>query len=145
MHEVSGVSGVFDYAGLNRNSRHRPRSYCLPCITKTSASGLHLFEAEYPPRLYLCLRFAGSLAVAAQDSRPSGSLVLTRKASSSSASCRFSPAHCKVDFQHSAFSETINAPHQLPIQTWPADDRRGIECVLLSTAQREPPAVGGQK
>ena len=92
-----GVPGVFDYAGLNRNSRYRPRSCCLPRITKTSASGLHLFGAEYPPRLYLCLRFAGSLAVAAQDSRPSGSLVLTRKASSSSASCRFSPAHCNRD------------------------------------------------
>src|SRR4029077_3958480 len=29
----------------------------------------------------------------AQDSRPSGSLLLSRKALSSSASCRFSPAH----------------------------------------------------
>src|SRR5947207_11943505 len=46
-----GVSGVFDYAGLNRSSRYRACSCCLPCITKTSASGLHLFGAEYPPRL----------------------------------------------------------------------------------------------
>src|SRR5450756_895988 len=46
-----GVSGVFDYAGLNRNSRYRPCSCCLPRITKTSASGLHLFGAEYPPHL----------------------------------------------------------------------------------------------
>lgn len=44
-----------------------------------------------PPILYL--RFAGSLAVAAQDSRPSGSLLLSCKALSSSTSCRFSPAH----------------------------------------------------
>jgi hypothetical protein len=35
-----------------------------------------------------------SFAVAAQDSRPSGSLVLSRKALASSASCRFIPAHC---------------------------------------------------
>ena len=69
-----GVSGVFDYAGLSRSSRYRACSCCLPCITKTSASGLHLFGAEYPPRLSSCLRFAVSLAVAAQDSRPSGSL-----------------------------------------------------------------------
>jgi len=47
-----------------------------------------------PPILYL--RFAGSLTVAAQDSRPSGSLLLSCKASSSSASCRFSPAHIAV-------------------------------------------------
>jgi hypothetical protein len=46
-----GVSGVFDYAGLTRSSRYRACSCCLPCITKTSAPGLHLFGAEYPPRL----------------------------------------------------------------------------------------------
>src|SRR6516162_2791662 len=88
------VSGVFDYAGLSGNSRYRSRSYCLPRITTTSASGLRLFGAQYPPRLYLYLRFAGSLTVAAQDSRPSGSLLLSRKALSSSTSCRFNPAHC---------------------------------------------------
>src|ERR1039457_3201737 len=44
-----------------------------------------------PPILYL--RFTASLAVAAQDSRPSRSLVFTRKALSSSTSCRFIPAH----------------------------------------------------
>ena len=48
-----------------------------------------------PPILYL--RLTASLGVAAQDSRPSGSLLLSCKASSSSASCRFSPAHCIGD------------------------------------------------
>jgi hypothetical protein len=43
---------VFDYAGLNGNSRYRPRSCCLPRITKTSASGLHLFEARPPTPAY---------------------------------------------------------------------------------------------
>jgi len=43
-----GVSGVFDYAGLNRNSRYRSCSCCLPRITRTSASGLHLFGALLP-------------------------------------------------------------------------------------------------
>ena len=46
-----GVSGVFDYAGPNVDSRYRLRSCCLPRITRASASGLHLFGAEYPPRL----------------------------------------------------------------------------------------------
>jgi len=46
-----GVPGVFDYAGLSRSSRYRACSCCLPRITRTSASGLHLFGAEYPPRL----------------------------------------------------------------------------------------------
>jgi hypothetical protein len=49
-----------------------------------------------PPILYL--RFAGSLTVAAQDSRPSGSLLLPCKALSSSTSCRFLPAHQNPDY-----------------------------------------------
>jgi hypothetical protein len=51
-----------------------------------------------PPILYL--RFAGSLAVAAQDSRPSGSLLLSCEALSSSTSCRFIPAHKHRCFTH---------------------------------------------
>jgi len=35
-----GVPGVFDYAGLNKDSRYRPRSCCLPRILTASASGL---------------------------------------------------------------------------------------------------------
>src|SRR5262252_3941868 len=49
-----------------------------------------------PPILYL--RFVGSLAVATQDSRPSGSLLLSRETLSFSASCRFIPAHRNRDF-----------------------------------------------
>jgi hypothetical protein len=41
-----GGSGVFDYAGLNSSSRYRACSCCLPRITKTSASGLHLFNTN---------------------------------------------------------------------------------------------------
>jgi len=55
-----------------------------------SASGLYVFAAQWPPRLSSYLRFAGSLAVAAQDSRPSGSLLLSCEALSSSTSCRLS-------------------------------------------------------
>jgi hypothetical protein len=55
--------------------------------------GCKFSQLDSPPRLYLCLRFTGSLAVAAQDSGPSGSLVLSRKNFAFSASCRFIPAH----------------------------------------------------
>jgi hypothetical protein len=41
-----GVSGVFDYAGLNKDSRYRPCSCCLPRILTASASGLYLFAAQ---------------------------------------------------------------------------------------------------
>jgi hypothetical protein len=88
-----GVSGVFDYAGLNRNSRFRPCSCCLPRVTKASASGLHLFGAQSPPRLFPCLRFAVSLTVPNAKLGPSGSLLLTRENFAFSASCRFIPAH----------------------------------------------------
>src|ERR1035438_206914 len=92
-----GVSGVFDYAGLNRSSRYRACSCCLPRITRTSASGLHLFGAEYPPRLSSVYASLNTSRYPAQDSRPSGSLLLSRMELSSSASCRFIPAHCNGD------------------------------------------------
>src|SRR6202051_3073961 len=57
-----GVPGVFDYAGLNTDSRYRPCSCCLPHILTASASGLYLFAAQCPTPPILSLRFAGSLA-----------------------------------------------------------------------------------
>ena len=41
-----GVPGVFDYAGLNRDSRYRPCSCCLPRMLTASASGLYVFAAQ---------------------------------------------------------------------------------------------------
>src|SRR6202162_1807579 len=55
------------------------------------------FRSWIPTSPSPCLRFTESLAVSAQDSGPSRSLVFTRKALSSSASCRFIPAHCHRD------------------------------------------------
>ena len=60
-----GVPGVFDYAGLNRNSRYRSCSCCLPRISKTAASGLHLFGAQSPTPPIPCQRFDVTLAGAA--------------------------------------------------------------------------------
>src|SRR5438094_1562880 len=56
------------------------------------------FRSRIPTPPIPCLRFSVSLAVAVQDSGPSGSLLLSRKALSSSTSCRFIPAHCNGDF-----------------------------------------------
>src|SRR5215469_16686145 len=58
-----GVSGVFDYAGLNRNSRLRFCPCCLAAFTKASAPGLHLYGAQYPAHLYPCLRFVMHLTM----------------------------------------------------------------------------------
>jgi len=38
--KLLGVPGVFDYAGLNKDSRYRPCSCCLPRMLTASASGL---------------------------------------------------------------------------------------------------------
>src|SRR5450755_2302300 len=51
------------------------------------------FRSWIPTPPSPCLRFTESLAVSAQDLGPSRSLVFTRKALSSSTSCRFIPAH----------------------------------------------------
>jgi len=85
-----GVSGVFDYAGLNKSSRYRACSCCLPRISRASASGLTVYGAEYPPRLSSIYASLSTSRYPAQDSRPSGSLLLSRKALSSSTSCRLS-------------------------------------------------------
>jgi hypothetical protein len=79
-------------------------------ITKTSASGLHLFEARSPTPPIPCLRFAGSLTVSAQDSGPGGSLLLSCKTLSFSTSCRFSPGHRNGDVTTATRSEIVFAP-----------------------------------
>jgi hypothetical protein len=92
-----GVSGVFDYAEPNRSSRWRACSCCLPRITRASASGLHLFGVEYPAHLSSVYASLSTSRYPTQDSRPSGSLLLSRETLSFSASCRFSPAHRNGD------------------------------------------------
>ena len=93
--KLPDVSGVYDYAGPNRDSRFRPPPVLPSANAKASASWLHPFEAQYPARLYPCLRFAVHLAM--QNSWPSGSLLLSRGTLSFPASCRFIPAHCIGD------------------------------------------------
>jgi len=58
--------------------------------TANRRSGCKFSQFNSPPRLYPYLRFAVSLAVAAQDSGPSGSLLLSCKNFAFSASCRLS-------------------------------------------------------
>ena len=88
-----GVPGVFDYAGLNRKLA-LPLLLMLPTAHfKDGGVRIVSFRSWIPTSPSPCLRLAESLAVSAQDSGPSRSLVFTRKALSSSTSCRFIPAH----------------------------------------------------
>src|ERR1700751_4134246 len=72
------------------------------------------FRSWIPSPPILCLRFAGSLAVAAQDARPSGSLLLSCKALSSSTSCRFIPAHKNRHVTHLPFAGELECNGWVP-------------------------------
>src|ERR1700730_8440005 len=85
-----GVPGVFDYAGTRAIA---PVHVAFRTFILRRRPGCKFSQLDSPPRLYPCLRFTESLAVSAQDSGPSGSLVLSRKNFAFSASCRFIPAH----------------------------------------------------
>src|SRR5215472_15259130 len=124
-----GVPGVFDYAGLNRNSRSCSCSYCLPPLQERRRSGLHLFGAQYPPHLFPCLRFAAYLAIGlAQNSGPSGSLILSRKNFAFSASCRFSAAHCNGDFSTVTTDANLRIITRLPLtELWRDDGFSTVE------------------
>jgi hypothetical protein len=88
-----GVTGVFDYAELNRRLA-LALLFMLP-TAHFNDGGVRIasFRSWIPTPPCLWLRFVGSLKVATQDSRPSGSLLLTRETLSFPASCRFIPAH----------------------------------------------------
>src|SRR6266702_1487714 len=89
-----GVPGAFDYAGLNRSLRYRPCPCCLPHMLTASASGLYLFAAQSPtPPIPLFTLRRAPRDAQLKTRGQIGSLLLLCKASSSSASYRFSPAH----------------------------------------------------
>ena len=98
-----GVSGVFDYAGLSGNSRYRSHSCCLPPLQERRRLDCIFSELNTHPTYSPVYASSCTSRCPTQNSGPSGSLVLPREASSASASCRFSPAHCNGDF-----SSTIN-------------------------------------
>jgi hypothetical protein len=56
--KLPDVSGVYDYAGLNRSSRYRSRSCCLPPSQKRRRPDCIFFEAQYPPIPLFTLRAA---------------------------------------------------------------------------------------
>src|ERR1700726_1400138 len=69
-------------------------------------------QLNCPPRLCPCLRFTASLTVAAQDSGPSGSLILSRKNFAFSASCRLTPAH-----KNRRYIQNPSIPAEFPVQS----------------------------
>src|ERR1700756_4740064 len=95
-----------------------------------------------PPILYL--RFTASLAVAAQDSRPSGSLLLSCKVLSSSTSCRFIPAH-KKSRKNSPFYGPERFPYQPESNRYRCPAGEQLNYVGLSVRNRAHAYIGSAK
>src|SRR5712692_9099892 len=88
-----GVSGVFDYAGPTGDSRYRLRSCGLPPNSERRRPDCIFSELNTQPTYTPVYASPCTSRCPAQNSGSSGSLPLSRKALSSSAACRFIPAH----------------------------------------------------
>src|SRR5450759_3387939 len=64
-----GVSGVFDYAGLTRDSRSRLCSCCLPRLQARGRPDCIFSELNRPSHLFPCLRFAVHLTARQRKTR----------------------------------------------------------------------------
>jgi hypothetical protein len=90
-----GVSGVFDYAGPKQELALAlllmlPSAHYKGVGVRIYSFRSWITHPAYPP-VYAS---PSTSRCPVQNSGPSGSLALSRKDSSSSASCRFTPAHC---------------------------------------------------
>src|SRR5215469_8170921 len=95
--KLPDVSGVFDYAGPNRDSRLRPRSCCLPPMQKRQRPDCIFSELNTQPACTPVYASPCTSRRTTQNSGPSGSLFLSRRTLAFPASCRFIPAHCIGD------------------------------------------------
>jgi len=92
--KLPGVSGVYDYAGPNRNLRYRSRPCCLPPMQKRRRPDCQFSELNTQPTCTPVYASPNTSRCTAQNSGPSGSLLLSRRTLAFPASCRFIPAHC---------------------------------------------------
>ena len=95
--KLPGVSGVYDYAGPDRNSRYRSRPCCLPPMQKRQRPDCQFSKLNTQPTCTPVYASPNTSRCATQNSGPSGSLLLSRRTLSFPASCRFIPAHCIGD------------------------------------------------
>jgi len=89
--KLPGVSGVFDYAGLNRDSRYRPCPCCLPPVIKRRRPDCLFSELNTQPTCTPVYASPCTSRYTAQNSGPSGSPLLSRRDLPFPASCRFIP------------------------------------------------------
>ena len=91
--KLPDVSGVFDYAGLARDLRCRPRHVAFHQIKSVGAL-IASFRSSIPsPPVPLFTLRRTPRDAERKNSGPSGSLLLSRRTLAFPASCRFIPAH----------------------------------------------------
>ena len=90
--ELLDVRGVYDYAGPARSSRYRSRSCCLPLCRQRRRPDCNFSKLDTQPIYAPVYASISTSRRVLQNSGPSGSLLLPRKALSSSTLCRFIPA-----------------------------------------------------
>src|SRR5438128_2584600 len=106
VYEVSRRAWGLRLRRTNKGSRYRHCPCCLPHMLTASASGLYIFAAQSPtPPIPLSTLRRAPRDAQRKTRGQSGSLLLLCKASSSSASCRFSPAHKHRHITHDLGSE----------------------------------------
>src|SRR5277367_6136335 len=91
--KLPGVSGVYDYAGPDRNLRYRSRPCCLPPMQKRKRPDCIFSELNTQPTCTPVYASPYTSRCPTQNSGPSGSLLLSRRTLSFPDSCRFIPAH----------------------------------------------------
>src|SRR5262249_24240408 len=123
--------GVLWGLRLRRTERELALSLSLmlpSAITRASASGLHLSELNTQPTYSPVYASPCTSRCPAQNSGPSGSLLLSREKFSFSASPRFIPAHCNSDFS----TATQNHYGLIRIQTATSELDQAVSFLLSS-------------
>src|SRR5215831_12159538 len=96
--EFPDVHGVYDYAGPPDSSRCRCWTCGLPRWVQRRRPDCKFSKLDTQPIFSPVYASLDTSQRPAQNSGPSGSLLLSRKALSSSAPCRFIPAHTHIFF-----------------------------------------------
>src|SRR6516164_2862569 len=94
--EFPDVHGVYDYAGPPNSSRCRCWACGLPRSVQRRRPDCKFSKLDTQPILSPVYASLDTSQRPAQNSGPSGSLLLSREALSSSIPCRFIPAHVAV-------------------------------------------------
>ena len=113
------MHGVYDYAGPSGNSRKRCRACGLPQWVRRRRPDYKFSKLDTQPIFSPVYASLETSRNPMQNSGPSGSLLLSRKALSSSAPCRFIPAHTHIFFppRFEIVAEE-EYPNGFPSYTW---------------------------